>query len=1206
MVGKKTGIMVVVMGLFFGVMPLLSMQGDPAGTKDIFHAISKGNIQSVKHWLDTEVDINAQDKFSGQTALISAVFKRDVQIVTLLLARGADIEAKNKNGDTALISASGLKDNVEIVALLLARAADIEAKNKNGDTALIRASGLKDNVEIVKLLLARGADIDAKANDGDTPLISAARGMGNVEMVTLLLDHGADIEVKKNNGDTALISVAGWKDSVEMVTLLLDRGADIDAKNNNGDTALISATRGRDNVEMVTLLLNRGADIKVKNNNGDTALISAARGSYNVEMVAFLVDRGIDIEAKNNNGDTALLVAADVDTDHYFQVGYELLRHGADINAVNNKGTSALILVVISGKGLSIIDSLITKWNANPYQVDESGLNAFDYARGNKAIIDILKKTQHKAPVKQEQVEKYQSVLPKAVGRMDHIHRAMDPEKARLLEAGIKKERKDEARQEAEEEKKEAEEAALFLTPTEAHYQQYKKTIEQRYSVVFDNETGVFNNKIAQECLEKERKAYKEGKYVFYRAEPGELRVYEYFIQELYRIIRLYSKQAPFVFTRFFKDAAAQKTINEYVDSVGGKLRDRGELPSMLLSANIPLFGNVNKLGSCTWDYFLQNASVEHIDVQELFQHIFAMYRFDPKYQAQLVEIAQNIQKTRMASLQQIIIPKEVVDNVAMLAQVGYCVPWDEMIDKSCWDAQKERHTKISPLLNKYKDPGFAIDDEWQVRILMNAVYGLNPESGIEFHVYTNNPENIQVKTQNQISEITDKLFTEWLKKELRHRGVSKGVEETDELSKVFSFLGKGEYTVLPPEKQQDMLREYYGELIAPESIQKKVDLGAQAAGQARVQAVFGAKSRLQLHKPANIWEKYAQQLSGGERVLLDAAIMQNLFISDCARDQEQNKYIPEKDKAIARVATYNVHKWLDPKNKDNYQGILDTIKAINADVLVLQEVVFSGGNNLLADFKRLGYEYQVFMDMGNGLHNMIVSKYPFVQEPIKKVYKVDQDSELREKRNFINTRVQLPDGNTLSVYGTHLDVWDESGKKREEEVKELLTAAGADESKNILLAADWNAVRKKDYQYKVKLQTEPQSAAATAADISAWDLLGANFKVRNPKISLIPTDALDAIEKNEFQDSFRMAKVVVNPTYTVWTGTVVDFIFCAPTWQLPVDGSYLYYSSASDHVPVMMDIELNQSGAAVQATAVEEAAESKESAAEPQAAAVQ
>ena len=137
----------------------------------------------------------------------------------------------------------------------------------------------------------------------------------------------------------------------------------------------------------------------------------------------------------------------------------------------------------------------------------------------------------------------------------------------------------------------------------------------------------------------------------------------------------------------------------------------------MLLSANIPLFGNTNILSSCTWHYFEHNKSGENINIEKIFRDIFDRYGFDNAYIKDLLEISSLIDQ--YAFLQQIIVPKKIVNDVAMLADVGYCAPVQE---------------ELSTILDRYKDDGQLIEDSWQVRLLMNDAYGLNPESGIKFY----------------------------------------------------------------------------------------------------------------------------------------------------------------------------------------------------------------------------------------------------------------------------------------------------------------------------------------------------------------------------------------------------------------------------------------------------------------------------------------
>lgn len=318
--------------------------------------------------------------------------------------------------------------------------------------------------------------------------------------------------------------------------------------------------------------------------------------------------------------------------------------------------------------------------------------------------------------------------------------------------------------------------------------------------------------------------------------------------------------------------------------------------------------------------------------------------------------------------------------------------------------------------------------------------------------------------------------------------------------------------------------------------------------------------------KPATIWQQYAQKGA------LQRGDIAPSFMQDCARDTEQNSFIPQKNDAVARVMTYNVHFWTDPFTKRSYNDIIAVIKSVNADVVVLQEVrLFSHEQEarIRADFAAMGYNEQIFMPMnafsqtpGDGFGNMILSKYPFAQRPVKKIYEVNCGK--REKRNFIHAVVSLPDGNTVSVYGTHLDVWDESGHTRLCQAKELVEIAANDKQKNILLLADWNAVRACDYQYKIAGQL-------------VWSLQRANFMQRvGNKIGLahIPTDALEHVEAHGFKDCFTVAGLL-GPKYTCWTGTVVDFIYCSKNWCLPIAGCYAYHDASSDHVPIVMDIAL-------------------------------
>lgn len=940
----------------------------------------------------------------------------------------------------------------------------------------------------------------------------------------------------------------------------IQQGADIESSGFAGYTPLMRAAIIKNATDIIQFLLSKGANIHAKNRSGETALSNAATYG-NIDAVKLLLDSGANIEAATRSGYTALTLAIQYKKTDILRL---LLDRGANVD------DQALILAVTKGDLNNI--QLLIDYGANPYLQDEVGLNAFDHARYNQNIIAILQQTKHLPPAL-EREQPYKSTSSHTIKRMKKIRKS----------TRYRKHDKGSLSETEEKEDEEKKEASYPTTPTEAHYyhQEYRPLIEQ-------HTPDALNNLIVQQCLARERAAYQNGKYVLYRSEPSEFIVYEDAIKEIYSLVHLFNKRVPFVFTRFFIKGAREDTINEYVDHIGPLPERPPHEPNVLLSANIPLFGNIKIPLSCTWHYFLNNASTEKIDLQKLLTIMFDAYGFDKKYIKQLIEISNNIQELGSGSLQQIIIPKNLIDKVATLTTGGYCVPIDYMIDPTSWDQAKQRHTKLSPIIDLYFTNPEAIKDEWQVRILLNAIYGLNPESGIEFHTYSLIPENMLQKFKNQIKKIIDTMFMEWLEQELRKEEINPALAG-EKLGELFSYLGKHHLPTNPIKAQHviaKLLQEASVGAGAPQPdlaiLPAKIATAKEAAGQARVRTVFAERYTPQQHTPASVWQQYLKtpDFNVSEKAL------QSSFIRDCARDSHLNDIIPQRytNDNKARIVTYNVHKWEDPYGVRNYDAILATINNIDADVLILQEVILSDSFNLTADLKKMGYNPPVFMPMSdNDFGNIIASKYPFSQPPTTKIYNIDQNA--GEQRNYINTVITLPDGNAISVYGTHLDVWDETGTKRVQEVQELIAAAQPDPRdphQNIILAADWNAVREQDYRYTI------------APQLTAWEIQTANFKARHPHLNTIPTDALTHIETSGFIDSFAqaltstknrgklltdlpLARLIASthPTYTVWTGTVVDFIFCGPRWKLPIAGSYVYYTSASDHVPVIMDIEL-------------------------------
>lgn len=279
---------------------------------------------------------------------------------------------------------------------------------------------------------------------------------------------------------------------------------------------------------------------------------------------------------------------------------------------------------------------------------------------------------------------------------------------------------------------------------------------------------------------------------------------------------------------------------------------------------------------------------------------------------------------------------------------------------------------------------------------------------------------------------------------------------------------------------------------------------------------------------------------------------MVQCYSDDCAKNAKKNNDIKSHklNSETVRIATYNVHMWHNAQHKKTFDEIVTVIKSMNPDILVLQEVVGVDGNMspIYTLFKSMGYDFacdrMTRQDDDECFGSVVFSKYPLVQSA-------------QGKANHIKTKIQLPNDKSITLFGVHLDHKDEETRKKE--VEEIMQAIGASE-KNCVIAGDFNALRLRDYKYTLKQTT-------------GLDLLQQNY-FKHRKTHLKST-ALETLEKQGFLDSFTKGKQH-SPHFTAWSGTAIDYLYVSPEWNLPIRSSYVYYSSASDHLPIIMDVTVN------------------------------
>ena len=179
---------------------LLAAGADPnvkgkSGSTVLSDAVKFGNVEAVRLLIDKGAELHSKQ-------LLRAIRFGKVDVMALLLDKGFDIEEKF-NGQTYLITAARYAD-LDALKLLVERGADLENRNQDGKTALMvvgetgkryteNLKGYSYYKASMDFLLEKGALVNSTSHDGSTPLLLALRGFRTRwNMATQLLEHGAD------------------------------------------------------------------------------------------------------------------------------------------------------------------------------------------------------------------------------------------------------------------------------------------------------------------------------------------------------------------------------------------------------------------------------------------------------------------------------------------------------------------------------------------------------------------------------------------------------------------------------------------------------------------------------------------------------------------------------------------------------------------------------------------------------------------------------------------------------------------------------------------------------------------------------------------------------------------------------------------------------------------------------------------------------
>jgi endonuclease/exonuclease/phosphatase family metal-dependent hydrolase len=278
------------------------------------------------------------------------------------------------------------------------------------------------------------------------------------------------------------------------------------------------------------------------------------------------------------------------------------------------------------------------------------------------------------------------------------------------------------------------------------------------------------------------------------------------------------------------------------------------------------------------------------------------------------------------------------------------------------------------------------------------------------------------------------------------------------------------------------------------------------------------------------------------------------------------------------RIVTYNIHGWRTAENHPNLEGVGDVLEAIGADIIGLNEVyyprVVAGSDKpaLEALAARLGMHY-VFGaalrwpaqdDMPEDAYgNALLSRWPIIANAAHHLTSKEEDPQhlldTKEERGLLEGRIQLPGGETFTVYSIHLDHTDE--EVRGIQMRVARTWLGRDRNRPHVVMGDFNAISLWDF-------------ANRDADL---DALSSHHKGHNLTNRPDGPQVIAQMEKAGYVDLYRQFNTPGERSYLgAQTGIRIDYIFASRALapQATACDIWLAADGVSDHRPVWADFE--------------------------------
>jgi len=284
----------------------------------------------------------------------------------------------------------------------------------------------------------------------------------------------------------------------------------------------------------------------------------------------------------------------------------------------------------------------------------------------------------------------------------------------------------------------------------------------------------------------KQREKEYANYYVFYQSSEVVWAIYQDFLKNLYQLEKKVVINEPFIFLRDYNSDRWKglPDINTFLDKAikdQKSIRDKGKEWTLseyyppinkgfLLSTNLSLFGSTNRPNSSTIKYFFKELSSQSISIGVFMANFLSDWIKDPAALAHLTSVftllAEEV-NTKEGLLYQVFIPRNIVDQVAFLS-FPRANPWNIFVGaQESWDPILKRYTKISPILDMYRNNPEKISeymDGMEARIIPRNEVFANPLSGIKIFRYSMLNKEKEKAYQLHLLLVTKYIYETYIK----------------------------------------------------------------------------------------------------------------------------------------------------------------------------------------------------------------------------------------------------------------------------------------------------------------------------------------------------------------------------------------------------------------------------------------------------------